>query len=306
VAAEDYRDDIRISEEILSRLSDAYRRIRNTCRFLLGNLYDFVPKDSAADAELQDIDRWILLRLQKLITRVGEAYRNFEFHMAFHALHNFCTVDLSSLYLDILKDRLYTSPASSPQRRAAQTALFKVLDALVRLMAPVLSFTAEEVWGHIPGAKERAESVHLTLLPEVETPYLDASLEERFELLLKVRGEVSKALESSRQSKLIGNSLEASVTLGAPEKLHAFLRENRALLKDLFIVSGVELAPSLPPGAQPSREVEGLGVLVTRAQGEKCQRCWMYDAQVGADADHPSVCPRCRSALSEMSKEGTP
>ena len=307
VAAEDYRDDIRISEEILSRLSDAYRRIRNTCRFLLGNLYDFDPgRDSVPDADLQDIDRWILLRLQKLISRVGEAYNNFEFHMAFHGLHNFCTVDLSSLYLDILKDRLYTSPASSPQRRAAQTALFKILDALVRLMAPVLSFTAEEVWEHIPGAKESAQSIHFTLLPEAESSYVDTNLEERFELLLKVRGEVSKALESARQGKLIGNSLEASVALGAPEKLLGFLHENQALLKDFFIVSGVELSPAIPAGAQVSREVEGLGILVTRAPGEKCQRCWMYDMQVGAGAEHPSVCPRCRAALSAIGTEGKP
>jgi isoleucyl-tRNA synthetase len=305
VAAEDYRDDIRISEEILSRLSDAYRRIRNTCRFLLGNLYDFDPKkDSVSDDQLQDIDRWILLRLQKLTTRLKEAYASFEFHMVFHGLHNFCTVDLSSLYLDILKDRLYTAPASSPQRRAAQTTLFKILDGLVRLMATILSFTAEEVWEYIPGAKQLAESVHFTLFPEVEAQYLDQKLEERFELLLRVRGEVSKALEAARQSKLIGNSLEASVTLSAPEKLLAFLRENQTLLKDLFIVSAVELTPSLPQRGQQSSEVEGLGILVSRAAGQKCQRCWMYDPKVGESAEHPSVCPRCRAALSAIKAEG--
>ncbi len=303
VAAEDYRDDIRISEEILSRLSDAYRRIRNTCRFLLGNLYDFDPrKHSVADDQLHDFDRWILLRLQKLAGRVKEAYTAFDFHIAFQALHNFCIVDLSSLYLDILKDRLYTSPASSPQRRAAQTTLFKILETLVRLMAVILSFTAEEVWGYIPGAKEKAESVHLTLFPEVEPRYLDSALEERFDLLLKVRGEVSKALEKARQDKQIGNSLEASVTLSAPEKLLSFLRENQPLLKDLFIVSSVELTPEAAPGIQQSQEVSGLGVLVNRASGEKCQRCWMYDPGVGKKADHPSVCPRCYSVLTEGQK----
>ena len=154
VAAEDYRDDIRISEEILSRLSEAYRRIRNTCRFLLGNLYDFDPeKDAVSDARLLEIDRWILLRLQKLTARLREAYSAYEFHVVFHSLHNFCAVDLSSLYLDILKDRLYTAPASSTERRAAQTALHKILDAMVRLMATILSFTAEEVWEHLPGAR---------------------------------------------------------------------------------------------------------------------------------------------------------
>ncbi|HSR11716.1 MAG TPA: isoleucine--tRNA ligase, partial [Thermodesulfobacteriota bacterium] len=187
VAAEDYRDDIRISEEILSRLSDAYRRIRNTCRFLLGNLSDFDPaKDMVRDADLHEFDRWILLRLQRLTARMKEAYKDFDFHLAFQALHNFCIVDLSSLYLDILKDRLYTSGASSVERRAAQTTLFRILDGLVRLMAPILSFTAEEIWGYVPGAKAQAESVHLTLFPEVGSRYGDPKLEERFETLLKV------------------------------------------------------------------------------------------------------------------------
>ena len=305
VAAEDYRDDIRISEEILTRLSEAYRRIRNTCRFLLGNLYDFDPqKDMIPDAQLLELDRWILLRLQKLISRLREAYANFEFHLVFHSLHNFCTVDLSSLYLDILKDRLYTSPASSRERRAAQTALYKILDALVRLMATILSYTAEEVWGHLPGPKPRVESVHLTLFPEVEAKYLDEQFEERWELLLKVRGEVSKSLEIARQNKLIGNSLEAAVTLGAPEKLLSFLRQNEAQLQDFFIVSQVELVSSLPAEAYRSPELEGLKILVSRAKGKKCARCWIYDPRTGESTDYPSVCPRCRDALSKIHGKG--
>jgi isoleucyl-tRNA synthetase len=305
VAAEDYRDDIRISEEILSRLSDAYRRIRNTCRFLLGNLYDFDPrKDLVPDSQLHDLDRWILLRLQKLTARLKEAYANFEFHVVYHGIHNFCTVDLSALYLDILKDRLYTSPAFSPRRRAAQTTLYKILDSLVRLMATILSFTAEEVWEHIPGAKERAASVHFTLFPEEEPQYLDPGLEERFDLLLRVRAEVSRVLEAARQGKVIGNSLEASVTLNAPDKLLSFLRENEGLLKDFFIVSEVVLSPGAVPGAQPSKELEGLGILVSRSSGQKCQRCWVYDTRVGESAEHPSVCPRCRGALETIRSEG--
>jgi len=305
VAAEDYRDDIRISEEILTRLSEAYRRIRNTCRFLLGNLYDFDPqKDLIPDAQLLELDRWILLRLQKLISRLREAYANFEFHLVFHSLHNFCTVDLSSLYLDILKDRLYTSFASSRERRAAQTALYKILDALVRLMATILSYTAEEVWGHVPGPKPRVESVHLTLFPEVEAKYLDEQFEERWELLLKVRGEVSKSLEIARQNKLIGNSLEAAVTLGAPEKLLSFLRQNEAQLQDFFIVSQVELVSSLPAEAYRSPELEGLNILVSRAKGKKCERCWIYDPRTGESTDYPSVCPRCRDALSKIHGKG--
>jgi isoleucyl-tRNA synthetase len=307
VAAEDYRDDIRISEEILSRLSDAYRRIRNTCRFLLGNLHDFDPKkDSVPDSRLQDLDRWILLRLQRLISRLREAYENFEFHVVFHGIHNFCSVDLSALYLDILKDRLYTSPANSPQRRAAQTALYKTLDAVVRLMSVILSFTAEEVWERIPGAKEKAESVHFTLFPEVESQYLDSKLEERFELLLKVRAEVSRVLESARKDKLIGNSLEASVTLSAPGKIFSLLRENEPLLKELSIVSEVLLSPTAAAGAQPSKEVEGLNILVSRAGGQKCPRCWVFDPKVGERNGHSPVCPRCQAALAAIQAEGKP
>ncbi|MBM4332432.1 MAG: isoleucine--tRNA ligase [Deltaproteobacteria bacterium] len=305
VAAEDYRDDIRISQEILSRLSEAYRRIRNTCRFLLGNLYDFNPKkDMAPDDQLLELDRWILLRLQKLISRQKEAYANFEFHTVFHSLHNFCAVDLSALYLDILKDRLYTSPASSRQRRAAQTALFKILDALVRLMATILSYTAEEVWEHIPGAKERAESIHLTLFPDVEPQYIDGKLEERWDLLLKVRGEVSRVLEMARKDKLIGNSLEAAVTLNGPAKLLSFLRENENQLKDLFIVSQVTVADVSPPEAQQSQELEGLNILATRAPGKKCDRCWVYDSRIGESANSLEVCPRCREALVTIKSEG--
>ena len=307
VAAEDYRDDIRISEEILLRLSEAYRRIRNTCRFILGNLYDFDPeKDALADGELQELDRWILLRLQKLIARQKEAFAAFDFHIAFHSLHNFCAVDLSSLYLDILKDRLYTSPPSSRERRAAQTALHKVLDGLVRMMAPILTFTSEEVWDHLPGARKRAASVHLALFPEVEPGYLDEKFEERWELLLKVRAVTAKALEVARKDKLIGNSLEATVTLSAPEKLLAFLRENEAQLKDFFIVSQVELTPAAPAGGFQSAEVEGLSVLIGRAPGKKCNRCWIYDSGVGQNAEHPSACPRCVGALAVIQAEGQP
>ncbi len=298
VAAEDYRDDIRISEEILTRLSEAYRRIRNTCRFLLGNLYDFDPgKDLLPADQLLEIDRWILHRLQKLILRLREAYERFEFHVVFHSLHNFCAVDLSALYLDILKDRLYTSAPCSRERRAGQTALYKILDAIARLMATILSYTAEEVWEHLPGAKERAESAHLTLFPDVDAQYLDEKLSERFDRLLQVRGEVSKALEIARQDKLIGNSLEAKVAIHAPEGIRGFLQENAGLLKDFFIVSQVEMKDGLDPRAYASPEIEGLRLLISRAPGKKCERCWVYDPNIPSSAKHPTVCPRCRNVL---------
>ena len=306
VAAEDYRDDIRISEEILARLSEAYRRIRNTCRFLLGNLSDFDPsRDAVSPDQLLDLDRWILSRLQKLIARLREAYETYEFHMVFHSLHNFCTVDLSSLYFDILKDRLYTSPPRSLHRRAAQTALYKILDALVRLMAPILSFTAEEVWQLLPGASLLSPSVHLTPYPEGEDKSIDEKLEERFDLLLKIRTEVSRALEEARKKKLIGNSLEASVALSAPPQTLTFLRNHQEILKDLFIVSQVELVESAPPGASPGQDHEGLHILISRAPGQKCERCWMYDPKVGEDSQHPSICPRCRGAITTFGQEET-
>ena len=306
VAAEDYRDDIRISEEILARLSEAYRRIRNTCRFLLGNLSDFDPsRDAVSPDQLLDLDRWILSRLQKLIARLREAYETYEFHMVFHSLHNFCTVDLSSLYFDILKDRLYTSPPRSLHRRAAQTALYKILDALVRLMAPILSFTAEEVWQLLPGASLLSPSVHLPPYPEGEDKSIDEKLEERFDLLLKIRTEVSRALEEARKKKLIGNSLEASVALSAPPQTLTFLRNHQEILKDLFIVSQVELVESAPPGASPGQDHEGLHILISRAPGQKCERCWMYDPKVGEDSQHPSICPRCRGAITTFGQEET-
>lgn len=302
VAAEDYRNDIRISEEILSRLSEAYRRIRNTCRFLLGNLYDFNPEqDMVSQDKMLEIDRWILLRLQKLINRLREAYANFEFHIVFHSLHNFCIVDLSSLYLDILKDRLYVSPPFSLQRRAAQTAFYKILDALVRLMAPILSFTAEEIWQLMPKAQEKAESVHLCLLPEVDNAYLDQNLERKWHLLLQVRGEVSKALEIARKNKLIGNSLEAAVTLSSPGDLLSFLKQNEGQLKDLFIVSQVIITDAPLPDAFVSQEIAGLYILVTRAAGKKCERCWVFDPETGKGPKYPSVCPRCHQVLEIIS-----
>ena len=255
VAAEDYRDDIRISEEILTRLSEAYRRIRNTCRFLLGNLYDFDPeKDAVSDSQLLEIDRWILLRLQKLIARLREAYTAYEFHVVFHSLHNFCAVDLSSLYLDILKDRLYTAPASSIERRAAQTALHKILDAMVRLMATILSFTAEEVWEHLPGAGKRAASVHLTLFPEVEPRYLDENLEAKWDRLLEIRGEVSKALEIARKEKLIGNSLEGGGHPAGPAQAAVFPEgERTAPQRSLHRLPGEYRRHAALPARMPAK-----------------------------------------------------
>jgi isoleucyl-tRNA synthetase len=302
VAAEDYRDDIRLSPEILSRLTEAYRRVRNTARFLLGNLRDFDPaKDRVDYAALPEIDRFMLHRLQGLNARLRRAYERFEFHAVYHGLHNFCVLDLSSFYLDVLKDRLYTMPAASTERRCAQTVLYEVLQALVRLMAPVLSFTAEEVWDYLPAPKEA--SVFLAPLPEVREDYLDNELAGRWEQLLAVRSEVLKPLEAARKEKLIGHALEAAVTLYPGEGLAGLLSRYASELATLFIVSEVRLAGGAAPEGAYRSELLPLGVTVGKAAGAKCERCWMRLPSVGEAPEAPGLCRRCRQALSE---EGRP
>jgi isoleucyl-tRNA synthetase len=300
VAAEDYTEDIRLSTEILDRLADAYRRLRNTFRFLLGNLYDFDPaRDRQPYAQLEEVDRWILDRLARLIDRVTRAYEEYQFHTAFHAVHNFCAVDLSALYLDIIKDRLYTSAAADPARRAAQTASHEVLSALLRLMAPILTFTAEEAW-RLSGA--RGESVHLERFPEVPLPWIDDTLKGEWDRLLEVRREVAKALETVRGQKKIGSGLEASVWMtAAPEDLPALLGAKRALLPTLFIVSDVRLFETPPAGAllppTESAEIPGLSIAVDRAPGRKCERCWRWSPRVGESREHPTLCERCLTVI---------
>ena len=291
VAAEDYRDDVRLSTEILTRLVEGYRRIRNTCRYLLGNLYDFDPRQHLVPREaLLEIDRFILHRLQKVAGRLLRAYEKYEFHILFHALHNFCAVDLSAFYLDVLKDRVYTSAATSPERRAAQTAMFLLLEGITRLMAPVLSFTADEVWSYLPRRGGEAGSVHLAEFPQVDETVLDEALGERWERLLGVRDEVLKVLEAARQRKLIGNALEAKVEILAGHALLPFLRGYAKDLPTIFIVSAVDLKPA--PAGSPE-----LSVVVHRAPGKKCERCWVYRESVGQSAEYPTVCDRCVAVL---------
>ena len=295
VAAEDYTEDIRVSTEILDRLADAYRRIRNTFRFLLGNLSDFDPaRDRQSSARLDETDRWILDRLGRLVGRVTRAYETYEFHTVFHAVHNFCAVDLSAQYLDIIKDRLYTSAADDPRRRAAQTACYEIFSALARLMAPILTFTAEEAWRHAPGVK--AESVHLERFPEVSREWLDDTLAREWGRLLEVRREVTKALETARAQGLIGSGLEARLRVAAaPEDLPELLRAKRALLPTLFIVSQVELGGARTSAAvqYESQEIPGLVIGVDKALGRKCQRCWTWSERVGEHRAHPGLCERC-------------
>jgi isoleucyl-tRNA synthetase len=292
VAAEDYKDDIKISNEILKRLADAYFRIRNTFRFLLGNLFDFDPgKDRVPYGDLYEIDRWALHQLQKLISRVRESYEGFEFHVVYHSVQNFCAVEMSAFYFDILKDRLYTFSPHSQGRRSAQTALCEILQALSSLMAPILSFTAEEVWKYIPGESDKAESIHLTQFPTLRKEYLDGALNDRWERIWEIRAVATKALEEARKEKVIGLSLDAQVHLYLSEKDYQFLQPYQEDLKFIFIVSSVTLHSA---GKGPASEIRAE---VLRAEGEKCERCWNYDVTVGLHEEHRTICHRCIKAI---------
>lgn len=295
VATQDYRNDTRVGDAILKQVSEAYRRIRNTARYILGNIHDFDPAtDAVADKELLEIDRWALSRLEELVNRVLKSYDSYDFHVLYHAVHNFCSVDMSAFYLDVLKDRLYTSPTESLERRSAQTAMYRILEALTRMMAPVLSFTAEEIWGFMPGARE--ESVHLAEFPSFEDSLIDNALEEKYERLLAVRGDVAKVLELARVEKIIGHSLDARVELAADGDLADLLKQESAQLASLLIVSQVEVTDSLE-NATTGENLPGLKILVSKADGEKCSRCWNYATTVGDHDDHPEICHRCLQAL---------
>ena len=301
VAGEDYRDNIRLSEEILQRLTEAYRRIRNTCRYLLGNLNGFDPiNDKIPYKDMEELDRWALIRLQEMNERVLKAYDNFEFHLVYHNLHNFCALDLSSFYLDIIKDRLYVSPPKSVARRSALTAMNEILEVLVRLMAPILSFTADEIWEYM-NDEGRASSIHADLFIPLKDEYKDSQLADRWDNIIKVRREVTKALEIARRDKMIGHSLDASVTLGLPDKLIDKLNPYKDQLRSLFIVSSVRIMPAKKvQGALESEEIKGLRVKVAPSDDSKCERCWVHDPTVGHDHQYTTICSRCLDALTEM------
>jgi isoleucyl-tRNA synthetase len=232
--------------------------------------------------------------------RLLKAYENFEFHLVYHDLHNFCVLDLSSFYLDIIKDRLYVSPPKSLARRSAQTALNEILEVLVRLMAPILSFTADEIWLYMKD-QQRAPSVHADLFISVKQEFKDPELAERWERITKVRREITKALEIARKDKMIGHSLDASVTLGLSEDLLDGLRAYEEHLRSIFIVSSVQMLPSdeVQEGFV-SEEVQGLKVKVAPSGDAKCERCWVHDPTVGDDSQHPAICARCLDALTDM------
>lgn len=293
VAAEDYRNDIRVSDEILARCAESYRKIRNTWRFLLSNLFDFEPaRDAVAHAALTRLDRWALHETAALIDRCRHGYEHYEFHVVYHALNAYCAVTASARYFDICKDRLYCGAKASPDRRAAQTVLFTIADVITRLAAPILSFTADEVWGYVPRAAAQPAVVFCADFPTPAAAWSAPELAAQFERCWLVRDTANEALEAARRTKAIGNALGAHLTIACDAETRAALDALELTLADFFIVSGVEFGE---PGGEyvVRRESPAVAVGVRAASGTKCARCWKLDAHVGADPTHPELCPRC-------------
>lgn len=286
VASSDYHADIRISQDILKQLSDAYRKIRNTARFILSNLGDFNPDtDSVSVEKLDGIDKWAMARMDEIIEKCKAAYDKFDFHIVYSTMRDFCTIDLSNFYLDILKDRLYVEKADSESRRAAQTVIYNILRTMTLYLAPVISFTAEEIWGYMPRSeKDDAESVFFNKLPEKSGVSADEEFMEKWEKIDELRDIVNKALEEARGQKLIGKSLEAKVTLNCGRDWYEFAKSVENDLVAAFIVSAVSVEKS---------EFDGVDVKVEVAPGEKCERCWTHSDTVGKCAEHPTLCARC-------------
>ena len=303
VASADYREDIRISEEILSRQVDAYRRLRNTCRYILGNIGDFTPEVAVAENDMASLDRFALDLVTRAHDRVQDAYNTYEFHKVFHTLHNLCATDLSAFYLDILKDRLYASAPGSFERRSAQTALWRILLLLLRAMAPVLSFTAEEVFRFLPDALKPGIATVFAMQPSHAPGYVMPDSERAaWETMLGVRGEVSRALEPLRKEGIIGHGLDSRVTLYVDDALAKALESLNTDLRALFIVSQLAIKPIAEASADAvaAADISGLSIGVEKAKGEKCERCWIYSEELGVKAEFPCTCPRCADVLQEM------
>jgi isoleucyl-tRNA synthetase len=305
VASVEYQADVKMSDRVMIQLSEAYRKIRNTFRFALGNLADFDPsRDALPNEQLDEMDRWMLERTADLVKKCREWYAGYDFHRVYHAIHDYCVVDLSAFYYDVLKDRLYTKAAKSKSRRSAQTAVWKISSALIRLATPVLVFTAEEIWKYVPKTLGEPESVHMSVFPgeqELQTA-LAAEKLAAWELLSKVRSEVLKALEAARNEKKINSGLEAKVLLSADLELKAKLKHYLSVLPALFIVSQVDFL-SEGAGDYRSDAIPSLEIAIRKADGKKCDRCWNYSIHVGENLRYPTVCERCTEALAEI--EGT-
>lgn len=303
VASADYQSDIRISNDILKQMSEVYRKIRNTFRYILGNINDFNPAtDQVSYDQLTELDRWALLRLEQVRQKVTQSYETYEFHSLYHTVHNFCAVDLSSIYLDILKDRVYTAQPNSVERRAAQSTMYKILNTLVTLLAPVLTFTAEEVWQFMPKTPDMPESVQLAQWPESHSEYLNDQLETKWSKVLSLRGELTKALEIARRNKVIGHSLDASVTIYADGEAYSQLKSIANDLPNILIVSTAEIIEGVDNSPEEAYKAEdaAMAVAVSPAQGQKCERCWIYSPSVGHDDTHGTLCKRCADVVKTL------
>jgi len=309
VASSDFNDDMRVSDEILKRQIDAYRKLRNTARFALGNIFDFDPvTDAVPESEMLEIDRWALAVTRQVVAKAVEAYKRFDYTAVYHALYNYATVTLSAIYFDILKDRLYTFAPASTARRSAQTALYRIGEVLALLLSPILPFTSDEIWEHLPGERER--SVHIATFPDGTPGSGDASLIKRWDRILEVRSLVQKALEGKRAAREIGGSLEAKVIINTDGKLYRFLREYQDILPSILIVSQVELrgegddvTGSEAPRSGGDETAEGkryaIRIAVEHAAGLKCERCWNWSETVGRDSRYPTLDSRCIQQIEE-------
>jgi isoleucyl-tRNA synthetase len=301
IASSDYRADVRISKDILKQLSDIYLKIRNTARFLLGNLDGFDPDAAVPFEQMLELDKWAVVKLNKLVERVIAAYERYEYHVIYHSIHNFCAVDMSSIYLDIIKDRLYCEAADSFARRSAQSAMHLILDSLVRLLAPILAFTSEEIWAAMTHSrKDDPESVLFNAMPAPDSRYVfTPEQDEKWERLLSLRTDVNKALELARAEKIIGKPLDAEITLYLDDtgaKNFELMRDEN--LKELFIVSKVTVTNATAGAGYAAQEFAGVVIEVKASTEAKCVRCWTHDARVGENAAHPELCPRCAAVVS--------
>jgi len=299
VSSSDYRTDVRISKDILKQLSDIYLKIRNTARFILGNLNGFDPDQAVPFDRMPELDKWAVIRYNKLVERVRASYDRYEYHTVYHGIHNFCTVDMSNIYLDIIKDRLYCDRTDSSSRRSAQSAMYLILDGLVRLIAPILAFTSEEIWAAMPHGKNAdPESVLYNDMPDFNPAWDYApGQEEKWARLLALRDDVNKALELARADKIVGKPLDAEIILSLDSAGKAAFEDiKHENLKELFIVSKVTVSDEIDGGYQGT-EFEGVCITVKANDDPKCARCWTHDEHVGDDAVHPQLCPRCVEAI---------
>jgi len=301
VASVEYQADVKMSERVMTQLSEAYRKIRNTFRFALSNLFDFDPsRDALPSDQLEEMDRWMLERTAELARKCKDWYAAYEFHRVYHAIHDFCVVDLSAFYFDVLKDRLYTKASRSKSRRSAQTAVWKITSALVRLAAPILVFTTEEIWKYLPKTKSDPESVHMSEFPDATALQtgMEAKSSAEWERLYKFRSDVLQDLERARSRKSINASLEAKLRLRSKGPLLELLRKRARDLPGLFIVSQVEALPF--DGPVLTDDPEAFHIEILRADGAKCERCWNYSTHVGENKRYPTICERCTEALAEI------